>query len=57
MDTLGLILLILLGGLIGSGVALWRSKRSTPPVEADPYVDERFSRLGSDFSPNGIELA
>ena len=46
MDTLGLILLILLGGLIGSGFALWRNTpRGTRPIEADPYIAERLSRL------------
>ena len=47
MDTLALILLILLFGLIGAAVALWRNTRETPPIKADPFIDERLSRLTS----------
>lgn len=51
MNALGLILLVLLGlviGLvIGSGLVLLRKVRPQPRVKADPFVDERFSRIQS----------
>jgi len=45
MDALGLILLILIGFAIGTGLVLLRNVRPQPRVKPDPFVDERLSRI------------
>ena len=47
MSALGLILLVLLELVIGSGLVLLRKVRPQPRVKADPFVDERLSRIRS----------
>ncbi len=57
MEILGLFVVILLGSVFGSGLALWRDSRAKPTTKADPFVDARYGRIASEFDISDIQAA
>lgn len=55
MEILGLFLVVLAGSIVGSGLALWRKVRAKPNAEADPFIDDRYSRLAAELDPMKID--
>ena len=56
MEILGLFFVILVGSMVGSAVALWRQVQARPKVEADPLIDDRYSRIATELNPAEVEL-
>ena len=50
MEILGLFVVILLGSIFGSGLALLRNARAKPQAKADAFIDARYTRIASEFS-------
>lgn len=57
MEILGLIVVILLGSILGSGLAFLRNARAKPQAKADPFIDARYGRMASEFSLGTIQSA
>ena len=55
MEILGFAVVILLGSIIGSGLALWRKVRAKPRAETDPFIEVRYGRMASEFGLGGVE--
>ena len=57
MEILGLFVVILLGSVIGSGLAYLRNARAKTQAKADPFIDARYDHLASEFGQSTIQMA
>ena len=57
MEILGLIVVILFGSIVESGLALLFAGRGKPKTENDPFIDARYSRMASEFNIGGAQTA
>jgi len=57
MEILGLFVVILVGSIVGSVLALWRDSRAKPRVQADPFIEARYGRIASEFDPGNTQPA
>ncbi|MGI9393490.1 MAG: hypothetical protein ACR2OY_02485 [Boseongicola sp.] len=56
MEILGLFFVVLVGSIVGSGVAMWRETRAKPKVETDPHIDDRYDRIATELNSANLEL-
>ena len=56
MEILGFFVLMLIGSIIGSALDWCRQARANPQVEADPFVDARYSRIATELNIDSAQV-